>query len=232
MGQYVTLTAADSFEFEAWQAEPKARKEPEQPPRAAVVVIQEIFGVNAHIREVCEGFAEQGYLAIAPALFDRVERRVELDYDDAGIQRGADLARNRLDHEQALLDIQAAIDAGARVGPVGVVGYCFGGLLTWLAACRLDHVACASSYYGGGIDRFAELAPRCPVIFHFGERDGHILPEHVERIRAAHPELPVHCYDADHGFNCDHRASHDADAAALARQRTLDLFAAHLGSRR
>ena len=222
MGKKITLDASDGFRLEAWQADPK------QAPRAAVVVIQEIFGVNAHIRELCEGFAEQGYLAIAPALFDRVERGVELDYDEAGIQRGADLARNRLDLDQALLDIQAAIDAGAKVGPVGIVGYCFGGLLTWLAACRLERVACASSYYGGGIDRFADLTPRCPVIFHFGARDAHILPEHVERIRAAHPELPVHVYEADHGFNCDHRASHDDDAAALARQRTLDLFAAHL----
>ncbi|HSG90802.1 MAG TPA: dienelactone hydrolase family protein [Pseudomonadales bacterium] len=226
MGRHTTLTAADGFELGAWRAEPAGA------PRGGIVVIQEIFGVNAHIREVCDGFAEDGYLAIAPALFDRVEGGIELAYDEDGIARGADLARNRLDRERALQDLQAAVDEAATAGAVGVVGYCFGGLLAWLAACRLEGVAAAASYYGGGVSQFAELAPKCPVIFHFGARDAHIPMEQVEDIRTRHPELPVHVYDADHGFNCDHRASFDGAAAALARERTLAFFATHLVGRR
>lgn len=222
MGEMIRLEAADGFRPEAWLAAPEGT------PQGAVVVIQEIFGVNAHIREVCEEFADDGYLAIAPALFDRVERGIELDYDADGIARGADIARNRLDHENCLQDLAAAVDAAAAGGRVGVVGYCFGGLLAWLAACRLDGIACAACYYGGGIAGFAELQPRCPVILHFGERDAHIPQADVDRIRRAHPELEVHVHDADHGFNCDHRDSFDATAAASARERTLALFAEHL----
>jgi carboxymethylenebutenolidase len=222
MGDWIRCEADDGHVLDAWRATPGG------PPRGGVVVIQEIFGVNAHIREVAEGFAAEGFVAVAPALFDRVERGVELDYDEAGIARGADLARNRLDHERTLADVAAAVPAAAEGGTVGVVGYCFGGLLAWLAACRLDGVAAASSYYGGGVARFASLQPRCPVILHFGARDAHIPPEDVEAVRSAHPECPVHVYDADHGFACDHRGSFDAAAEALARQRTLALFGEHL----
>lgn len=222
MGAWVELKAADSFVGSAWRAAPEGR------PKGGVVVVQEIFGVNEHIRGVAEGFAADGWLAIAPALFDRVEKGVELAYDDAGIARGADLARNRLDHAKTLMDLGAAIELAAEAGRVGMVGYCFGGLLTWLSACRLDGLAAASSYYGGGVAGFLDLTPRCPVIFHFGERDAHIPMEQVEAVRAAHPDCPVHVYDADHGFNCDARASWDADAAALARTRTLELFDEHV----
>lgn len=218
MGEWVELQAADGFRLAAWQARPAGA------PKGGVVVIQEIFGVNAHVREVAEGFAADGYLAIAPALFDRAERGIELGYDAAGMERGIALARGELDMEQTLLDLHAAVCAAASAGRVGVVGYCFGGLLAWLAACRLDGVACASSYYGGGVAGVATLEPRCPVIFHFGALDAHIPLEQVEAVRAAQPEAPVYVYDADHGFNCDHRASFDAAAAALARVRTLELF--------
>ena len=177
---------------------------------------------------MCDDFADQGYLAIAPAIFDRIEPGVELGYDADGMARGLDLARGRLDQAMVMLDIQAAIDAAAVAGRVGVVGYCFGGLLTWLAACRCSHVACASSYYGGGVPAQARLQARCPVIFHFGERDAHIPVADVEAFRAAQPDLPVYLYAADHGFNCDQRDSWDAQAAGLARQRTLALFEAHL----
>jgi carboxymethylenebutenolidase len=223
MGERIELTAADGFTLGAWRATPAGA------PKGAVVVVQEIFGVNAHIRDVTEGYAADGYLAIAPALFDRVEADVELGYDEAGMARGIDIARGRLSVDDALLDIGAAVRAAAAGGGVGVVGYCFGGLLAWLAACRVDGVACASSYYGGGVAGVADLEPRCPVIFHFGALDAHIPAAQVEQVRSARPECPVHVYDADHGFNCDHRASYDAAAAGLARERTLALFDAHLG---
>lgn len=222
MGDWIRLRSDDGHELSAWRAAPSGA------PRGGVVVIQEIFGVNAHIREVAEGFAAEGYVAVAPALFDRVETGIELDYDEAGIARGADIARNRLDQRDALTDIAAAIGAASEGGRVGCVGYCFGGLLAWLAACELDGLSAASSYYGGGVSGFATLRPKVPVIFHFGARDAHIPADQVEAVRSAQPDCPVHVYDADHGFNCDHRASHDAAAAALARQRTLALFAEHL----
>jgi carboxymethylenebutenolidase len=219
----ISLQSADGFEFSAYEARPAGDC------RGAVVVIQEVFGVNDHIRSVADGYAQEGYHAIAPALFDRVETGIELGYGEADVHRGVDLAFNRLHMEQTLADIQAAIDQASRFGRVGMVGYCFGGLLTWLSACRLDRLAAASSYYGGGVPQQAEMTPRCPIILHFGEQDDHIPVESVKQFMARHPDLPVYLYDADHGFNCDQRAMYDAAAAALARQRTLDLFARHLG---
>ena len=221
MGQ-ISLQSADGFEFSAYEVKPPGDC------RGAVVVIQEVFGVNDHIRSVADGYAREGYHAIAPALFDRVETGIELGYQEADVQRGVDLAFNRLQMEQTLADIQAAIDHAARFGRVGMVGYCYGGLLTWLSACRLEGLAAASSYYGGGVPQQAEMTPRCPIILHFGEQDDHIPVESVKQFMARHPDLPVYLYDADHGFNCDQRPMYDAGAADLARQRTLDLFAEHL----
>ena len=228
MGQHRQLRAADGFAFGVYEAAPDGE------PKGAVVVIQEIFGVNAHIREVADGYAADGYAALAPALFDRVERGVELGYDAEGMGRGRDIAFNGLDREDTLRDIQATVEEAGKYGPVGVVGYCYGGLMTWLSACDLDGIACASAYYGGGIagtlEREAGVprAPKCPLVMHFGALDAHIPLSDVERIKAALDDVPVHVYDADHGFNCDHRASHHAESAALARERTLELFAAHL----
>ena len=228
MAQHRQLRGADGFAFDVYEAAPPD-------PTGAVVVIQEIFGVNAHIREVADGFAADGYAALAPALFDRVQRGVELGYDADGMSRGRDLAFNGLAQEDALRDLQATVEEAGKFGPVGVVGYCYGGLMTWLAACELDGIACASAYYGGGIAGTLERAPgeprrpKCPMVMHFGALDAHIPLSDVERVSAALPDVPVHVYDADHGFNCDHRGSYDAESAALARQRTLALFAAHLG---
>ena len=230
MGQHRQLRAADGFAFDIYEALPAG---PGQ--KGAVVVIQEIFGVNAHIREVADGYAEAGYAALAPAIFDRVERGVELGYDADGMGRGRDLAFNGLARDDALRDLQATVEEAGKYGAVGVVGYCFGGLMTWLAACDLDGLACASAYYGGGIAATLEREsggarqPKCPLLMHFGALDAHIPMSDVDKIKAALPEVPVHVYDADHGFNCDHRGSYHADSAALARQRTLDLFSAHLG---
>lgn len=222
MGQR-QLRAADGHAFGVYEAEPAGE------PRAGVVVIQEIFGVNAHIREVVDGYAADGYAALAPALFDRVERDVELGYDPAGMSRGRELAFAGLAREDALRDLQAAVEEAGKYGPVGVVGYCYGGLMTWLAACHLDGVACASAYYGGGIANELAQTPKCPLIMHFGQLDAHIPLADVERIGQALPDTPVHVYPADHGFNCDHRDSYHEPSAATARERTLALFREHLG---
>lgn len=222
MGEAAQITADDGFTLGTYQAAPAGA------PKGAVVVIQEIFGVNSHIREVVDGYAEAGYFAIAPQIFDRVERNIELGYEDADMGAGIEIAFQKLDHDAALKDLQAAIDAASVHGKVGVVGYCFGGLLTWRSACELNGVAAASSYYGGGLAAEADRTPRCPVIMHFGELDAHIPMSDVDQVKAAQPDIPVYVYPADHGFNCDHRASYDEQAAAQARERTLALFAENL----
>jgi len=194
-----------------------------------VVVIQEIFGVNNHIREVCDGYAKEGYIALAPALFDRVGPGIELGYEGDDMTRGIEIAMGKLEMPNTMSDVQAAIDYLANDGKVGVVGYCFGGLLTWLNAANANNVACASGYYGGGIAKSLDQTPKVPTILHFGELDAHIPMPDVTAIIDAHPEVTVYTYDADHGFNCDHRASYNEAAATLARRRTLDFFAENLG---
>ncbi len=216
------LTAADGHRFEAYVAAPAAA------PRGALVVVQEIFGVNSHVRSVADGFAADGYLAIAPALFDRVERSVDLGYGDADIQRGFAL-KTATGNECPLLDIAAAKARVSGAGKVGVIGYCWGGLLSWLAACSLDGLAASIAYYGGGVPGHASLKPRCPVLAHFGERDNHIPLDTVEAFRAAQPAVTIQLYPALHGFNCDQRASYDAASAALARERTLAFLHRHVG---
>jgi carboxymethylenebutenolidase len=222
MGEMIRLVSADGFTFDAYEAKP------EGDPRGGVVVVQEIFGVNSHIREVCDGYAADGYHAVAPAIFDRVEADVELGYDEAGMTKGVELARGKLDMNDTLADVQAAVDYLAGKGKVGIVGYCFGGLICWLAAAKLESLHCASGYYGGGIAQANDLQPNIPVILHFGELDAHIPMTDVRAIEDAHPDVTVHVYPADHGFNCDHRASYDESAAQLARERTLALFARYL----
>ncbi len=222
MGERTQIRSRDGFALGAYQSVPA------RDARGAVVVIQEIFGVNQHIREVTDGYARDGYYAIAPQIFDRVERDVELGYQEADMGRGIELSFQKLDHELAMQDLQAAVDAAARHGKVGVVGYCFGGLLTWRAACGLEGVAAAVAYYGGGIAREVDRQPRCPVMMHFGERDAHIPMKDVDAIKAAQPDARIFVYPADHGFNCDHRSSYDAESAAIAKQRTLEFFAEHL----
>lgn len=217
MSETLTLKAADGHAFSAYLAKPAGK------PRAGLVVVQEIFGVNSHIRAVTDGFAQDGYLAIAPALFDRVERGVELGYDPASIASGREV-RGKVSWDEALKDIAAAIAHVKSAGKVGCVGYCWGGSLAWLVATRLD-VSAAVGYYGGQVYDFRNETPRCPVILHFGERDHGIPLEKVEAVKKAHPEVPVHLYNAGHGFSCDHRADFDAASATLARTRTMDLFA-------
>lgn len=221
MGEIINLTASDGHTFAAYEA--KAAGE----AKGRIVVVQEIFGVNSHIRNVCDGYAADGYHAVAPALFDRVERDVELGYDDAALEEAFKLM-GAANLDNALLDVKATTDHLGGPGEVGIVGYCWGGLITWLAACRLD-MGAASSYYGGSIGQYASENPTCPTICHFGEKDAYIpLDDDVEKVRSQHPEVEVHVYPADHGFNCDERASYEAASAAQARERSLALFGASL----
>jgi carboxymethylenebutenolidase len=223
MGEMLTLTAEDGHRLSAYRATPAGK------PRAALVVVQEIFGVNHHIKNVTDGFAADGYVAIAPALFDRVERGFETGYQPADIERGR-MVRGKLQIEDAMKDVKAAVKELQATGlKIGVVGYCFGGTIAWLAATRLDGVAAASSFYGGGVADAAGEQPRCPVIFHFGETDQSIPKDHWDRIKAQHPKIPMHIYPAGHGFACDERASFHEPSAKLARQRTTDFFRQHLG---
>ncbi len=227
MGQFIDLKAADGFTFPAYVAQPATK------PRGGVVVLQEIFGVNAHIRAVADGYAAAGYLAVAPATFHRVKPGVELGYapDDMSAGMALKATVEALPAPGVLQDIQAAITHAAQAGKVGVVGYCWGGLLTWRTACLLKGVSAAVPYYGGGVTTEAEIArtPKCPVLAHFGEKDHWIPLEGVAALQKAHPDVEVHVYAANHGFNCDHRGAWDATAAALARERTLAFFAKHLG---
>jgi carboxymethylenebutenolidase len=221
MGETIRLRASDGFELSAYRAAPSGT------PRGGLVVIQEIFGVNGHIRRVADGYAAEGFVAIAPALFDRIEPGLELGYGQDDIERGRGL-KARAPTDAALRDISAARDAAA-AGKVGVVGYCWGGYLSWLSATRLDGFAAAVSYYGGGIGSVAEEMPRCPVLLHFGEKDHAIPLSEVETVRKAHPDLEIHVYPAGHGFNCDERGSYDADSARLARERSLAFLQRHIG---
>jgi carboxymethylenebutenolidase len=224
MGKTLTLTASDGHKLSAYRAEPKGKA------RGGIVVIQEIFGVNDHIRAVTDGYAAEGYVAIAPALFDRLKPGFEVGYTEADIAIGRDM-KGKANTDAALRDIAAARDAIKDAGKLGVVGYCWGGFLTWLAATRLDGFAAASSYYGGGIGTAAAETPRCPVIMHFGDKDQAIPLTEVDKVRAAQEGRPVeiYIYTAGHGFNCDHRGSYHAESAKLARDRTLDFFKKHVG---
>ncbi|NML16332.1 dienelactone hydrolase family protein [Azohydromonas caseinilytica] len=218
------LQAADGHRFDAFVATPQGT------PRGALVVLQEIFGVNSHIRAVAHGYADEGYVAIAPALFERLQPGVELGYTEDDVKRGRELkAAAMAQPERVLQDIAAAIAEGAQHGKVGIVGYCWGGLLTWLSACRLDGLSAAISYYGAGIPDQATLKPRCPVLMHFGERDSLIPLDRVEAFQWSRPEVEVHVYPADHGFNCDQRAAFEPQSAALARRRSLDFLQRHVG---
>ncbi len=218
MHETIELTASDGHRFALYQVLPSGAA------RGSVLVIQEIFGVNAHIRELCHRYAAAGYRAAAPALYDRVQRGVELNYDAAGIEAGRAIVA-QIPQQKTLDDLATAVAALRSTGRVGVVGYCYGGAMAWLAACKIDGVAAASCYYGGLIHQYCQLQPRCPVQLHFGELDAMIPLTKVDEIAAAHPELPVYRYPADHGFGCDHRASYHAPSAELAEQRTLQLFA-------
>jgi len=222
MGETITLTSSDGTNFSAYRARPTGQV------KGGIVVVQEIFGVNHHIRSVADRYAAEGYLAIAPALFDRIEPGIELGYDQASMGTAFGLF-GKIDVDLAVADVAAAVAAASEAGKVGVVGYCFGGRLAYLASARIPGLAAAVGYYGGGILNYLGEAPKAPLLLHFGERDSHIPLSDVEKIQAAYPAIPVHIYAADHGFNCDERASFDAPSAKLALERTLAFFKEHVG---
>lgn len=215
MSEHVKLKAEDGHELDAYVAKPAGD------PIAGLVVVQEVFGVNAHIRSVADGYAKDGFLAVAPAIFDRVERGVELKYEGEDMQKAMGLSK-RLNMDDLLKDTAAAIAyARKQTGKkTGVIGYCLGGSIAWLAACRLK-IDAAVGYYGGYIPQHASEQPKCPVMLHFGKKDAHIPLDAVEKVQQAHPDVPIYLYDAGHGFNCDARASYDAASAKLARERSL-----------
>jgi carboxymethylenebutenolidase len=222
MGQWLELTADDGVRLAAYRADAAGR------PRGGLIVVQEIFGVNGHIRAVCDGFAADGYVAIAPALFDRYEKNVEIGYSAEDVARGRAL-KARASTDAALRDVAAARDAVAGAGRVGIVGYCWGGFIVWMSAARVSGLACAISYYGGGMPAAIAEQPRCPVCAHFGERDAAIPLTGVKQFAAAHPAVEVHLYPAEHAFNNDLRPSYDPASARLARERTLAFLRQHVG---
>lgn len=224
MGSQIRLTASDGHEFGAYRAEPPGA------PIGAIVVIQEIFGVNRHMRSICDRFADLGYVAVAPALFDRQERDFQSGYSAEEVQRARGFLAE-IDWDAMLRDIQAAVDDVRSAGPVAVVGFCLGGSLAFLAATRLEGLRAAVGYYGGKIAAFADEAPRCPTQLHFGAEDQGIPLTDVGVVRAKRPDCEVHVYnDAGHGFSCDERGSYHPEAAGQAWLRTTGWLEKHLGS--
>lgn len=219
----ISLRAADGVEIGAYHVRPA------QPPKAGLVVLQEIFGVNEHIRRVADGYAAQGYEVLAPALFDRRETGVELGYDADSLAKGRGFAM-KLGWDGPLRDIGAAAAHLSSVGKVGVVGYCWGGSLAYLAAARVPTIAACVGYYGSSIAKLLDAAPQVPTLLHFGESDGSIPLADVDAIRARHPELPIHVYPAGHGFNRDVGSGYSEASAKLALERTLAFFAQHLST--
>ncbi len=213
---------ADGFTFDAYHVKPGDAR------RGGLVLIQEIFGVTDHIREVADGFAEDGYEVIAPAFFDRQQRGFEASYDPDDMARAVALSQ-AAPWDEVTGDAQSAIDA--LQGPVFVTGFCWGGAASWAVTARCEGVAAASCFYGRRISELIDETPRCPTILHFGKTDASIPLERVEEIRARHPDIPVHLYDAGHGFASDRRKDYQPDAARLARLRTLQLFTRSGGGR-
>ncbi len=222
MGEKIHLTAADGHQLGAYRADPAGT------PKGGLVLIQEIFGVNEHIRDLCDAYAADGYAVIAPAIYDRAEPDADLAYDDAGRKKGMEL-RAKIEPEMAVQDMAAAADALGFAGKVGVVGFCWGGQLAWIGADS-GHFSAAICYYGGGIDQLLDMQAKCPVMMHFGEADQGITMEKVEAVRAADTGAQIFTYaDAGHGFVCDARPSFNPEATATSRQRSLEFFAQHLG---
>lgn len=222
MGQTITLTASDGFNLGAYRADPAVA------PKGAIVVIQEIFGVNSHIRSICERLANEGYVAIAPAIFDRIEPNFQSGYSPDEVAVARKFVANP-DWPAMLRDTQAAIDAVKDIGPAGIIGFCLGGSVAYAAATRLAGLSAAVGYYGGAVVRFADDGPKVPTQLHFGEKDTGIPLSDVETIKAKRPEVEVFVYPgAQHGFGCDERASYDKPSSDLAWQRSLAFFSKNL----
>lgn len=219
---WVELQAADGHKLKAYRALPAGK------PRGAIVVVQEIFGVNGHIQSVADRFASEGYAAIAPAIFDRHERDVSLGYEGKDLERAFGLYQ-KLNVDHAVSDAEAAVKLAAQYGKVGLVGYCYGGLVAWIAASRANGLAASVGYYGGGITDRMDLASRVPTMLHFGTLDAHVPIAPVDDLAKKHPSVEIFRYEADHGFNCDVRGSYNAEASKTAQERTLAFFRKHVG---
>jgi carboxymethylenebutenolidase len=223
MGETIRLKSRfDGFELDAYHVRPDDAR------RGGLLLIQEIFGVTDHIRELCDGFAADGYEVIAPSFYDRLEHGFEADYSEASIQKGVQYS-TATPWDQVAGDAQAAIDA--LKPPVFVTGYCWGGAATWLAACRCEGLAAAAGFYGRRISELVDETPKAPTILHYGKTDASIPMEKVEEVREKHPDTPIYLYDAGHGFVSDRRRDYHEDSARLARLRTLAHFARHGGGR-
>ncbi len=223
MGAFEKMTMSDGADVNVYRATPEGER------RGGLVLVQEIFGVTEHIRELCDDYAGDGYEVLAPALYDREHPGFEAGYNDAQLARAIQLARELHPIDLSVADIQTCVSALVGKGPVFVVGYCYGGTMSFLAACRVEGLSAASGYYGGHIVPFIDEKPRCPTILHFGRFDESIPMENVEAIEAAHPDVPVYVYEAGHGFNSDRRKDYHEPSADLAKARTLALFAANGG---
>lgn len=228
MSEWTKLKAADGHELGAYVARPAGE------PTGAIVLIQEIFGINPHIRRVADGYAKDGFLVVAPALFDRFERDLELKYDGEDSKKAFELY-GKLNPETQLKDVAAAYELAKESGKgIGVVGYCYGGLLSWLTATRGEDLkmqpSCCVGYYAGGIGKFAKEEPSCPVMLHFGANDSHIGKDQIDAVRTAHPEVEIFLYEgAEHAFNRDvDPTKYHAASAKLARERTLKFLKTHI----
>ncbi len=222
-GHMIKMKMSDGAEIEVYHVEPKGVR------RGGLVLIQEIFGVTDYVKRTSDGYADEGYEVLAPAIFDREAPGLQASFAPDELQHAIKIARELHPFELSVLDSMTCIDALKAKGPVFITGYCYGGSVTWMTACRSDNLSAASGYYGSLIPGVASLQPKCPVILHFGEHDHGIPLEGVKKIEAAHPEVPVYIYDAGHGFNSSDRADYNEAAANLAKQRTLELFRANGG---
>jgi carboxymethylenebutenolidase len=222
-GKMVQMKVADGAEIGVYQVQPKGAR------RGGLVLIQEIFGVTEHIKELSDGYADEGYEVWAPALYDREAPGLQEEYTPEGVQKCIKIARGEHPFQLSIDDTQVCINGLKSKGPVFITGYCYGGSVAWAAACKCDGLAAASAYYGGNIGQMADWQPKCPTICHFGEHDHGIPMDVVNKVKELHPDVPVYVYDAGHGFNSDRRNDYNEAAAKLGRQRTLELFRANGG---
>ncbi len=222
MGKQFTLTTSDAHKLGAYRADPAGK------PKGGVIGVQELVGVNHHIRALCDRLAAEGYVAVAPAVFDRFVRNFESGYTPDEIAHARSYLGN-LNWDNMMKDLDAALGDIKSAGPCGVIGFCMGGTAAFLAACRLNGLKAAVGYYGGQIAKFADEKPKCPVQLHFGEKDAGIPLSDVEIVKQKQPQAEVYVYpEAQHGFHCDERASFQKEASTLAWQRTLDFLARHM----
>jgi carboxymethylenebutenolidase len=225
LGKHFSLTAADTHQLGAYRADPKGA------PKGGIVVIQEIFGVNQHIRAVCDRFAGEGYVAVAPALFDRSQRNFECGYTPPEIE-GARKFIAKPDWDAMLRDTDAAIKELKAVGPIAIVGFCMGGTIAFLSAARLSGLSAAIGYYGGRIVAFADEKPKCPTQLHFGAKDQSIPMTDIETIKQKRSDCEIYVYnDAGHGFHCDERGSYHQPSAALAWDRAQAFLNKYMGKK-